>query len=91
MDEYADDYEEAAAMEIFMVGAFSRAVANLQNTGNVVRLFVDIINVLDYYENFSDNPVFWNSLLVKEMEAQLEILTQLKAKPLFDSSIYEER
>jgi hypothetical protein len=91
IDEYADDYEEPEAMEVFIVYGFSNAVADLQNAGNVVELFVGIINVLDYYENFSDSVVFWNSLLTKEVAYQSAILAELKEKPLFDSSIYKER
>lgn len=90
VDVYAEDYEEPEPVEIFILDAFSHAISSL-NYENLVFLFVGIIDVLDYYENFSDEPEFWNDLLEKEVEFQNDILEKLKLNDPVDASIYYEK
>lgn len=90
VDVYAEDYEEPEPVELFILDAFSHAISSL-NHENLVFLFVGIIDVLDYFENFSDEPEFWNDLLEKEVEFQNEILLKLKSNNQVDASTYYEK
>lgn len=91
LDEYSDGYEELDAIELFILGAFENAIGDLKSTGGLFQLFIGIIDTLDYYEQFSDEPEFWNSLLAKEVDFQNEILATLKSQDVFDPSVYQKR
>jgi hypothetical protein len=91
IDVYADTYEEPEPIEIFMLDAFASGTSDLKFTTKIVALFIGIIDTLDYYENFSDRPEFWNNLLEKEVEFQKEVLIQLGSKQAFDASMYQKR
>lgn len=58
---------------------------------SVVALFLGIIDTLDHYENFSEEPEYWNQLLEEEIVFQSELLTQLQSKVQLNTSIYEDR
>ncbi|MEQ7802071.1 hypothetical protein ABDJ41_19905 [Pedobacter sp. ASV1-7] len=64
VDEYADDYEELEQISIFILDAFENAVADTKKKASVVALFLGIIDTLDHYENFSEEPntgtIYWN-------------------------------
>lgn len=90
-DEYAADYEEPEDIDIFILEAFDNLVADTDNTASLVSLFIGVINTLDYYENFSDAPEYWNNLLEQELVLQKEILQAIARNELPDSSIYEKR
>ncbi|MCT2406072.1 hypothetical protein NZD88_00710 [Chryseobacterium antibioticum] len=91
VDVYADNYEEPEPIELFILDAFAGITSDLKLSANVVPLFIGIIDTLDYYENFSDQPEFWNNLLEKEVAFQNEIINQLKSKQAFDAAIYKNR
>lgn len=91
IDVYADNYEEPEPIEIFILDAFASGTSDLKFTTKIVALFIGIIDTLDYYENFSDRPEFWNNLLEKEVEFQKEVLIQLGSKQAFDASMYQKR
>ena len=91
VDVYADDYEEPEQIEIFILDAFDNLVSDTKNIESLVGLFIGIIDTLDYYENFSDEPGYWNNLLDKEVAFQNEILNTLKTKEIIDPSIYQKR
>lgn len=91
VDVYADDYEEPEQIEIFILDAFDNLVSDTKNIESLVGLFIGIIDTLDYYENFSDEPEYWNNLLDKEVAFQNEILNALKIKEIIDPSIYQKR
>lgn len=90
-DEYSDDFEEAEPIEIFILDAFANATSNLADLNSLEGLFTGIIDTLDYYENFSDNPEYWNNCLEKEVAFQTEILSMIKTQHTFDTSIYQKR
>lgn len=90
-DEYADDFEEAEPIEVFILEAFADATSDLDDVKSLERLFYGIIDALDCYENFSDNPEYWNSLMEKEIIFQLEILNIIKNQDIFDISIYQKK
>ena len=90
-DVYVDNYEEPEPIEIFILDAFASGTSDLKFTTKIVALFIGIIDTLDYYENFSDRPEFWNNLLEKEVEFQKEVLIQLGSKQAFDASMYQKR
>lgn len=91
MDEYADDYEEPEALDIFILEALDNAVTTTHNPANVTGLFIGIINTLDYYENFSDEPAYWNNLLEQELAFQNELLITAGKDALSDHSVYQKR
>ena len=91
IDEYGDDFEELEQMEIFILEAFENATSSSEDIHSLEKLFTGIIDVLDYYENFSDRPEYWNSLLEKELSFQIELLNLLKSPEDFDSFIYQKR
>lgn len=91
IDVYSDDYEEPEQIEIFILGAFDHIVSDTNDTKNLVGLLIGIIDTLDYYENFSDKPKYWNDLLEKEVAFQNEILNNIKSQEVFDTSIYQKR
>lgn len=90
-DEYSDDYEELEPIEIFILDAFGSATSDLESLNSLEGLFSGIIDVLDYYENFSDHPEYWNSLLEKELPFQIELLNSIKTPKNLDSFIYQKR
>lgn len=90
IDEYADDFEEAEQMEIFIINAIDNATSSVPDLASLERLFLGIIDVLDYYENFSDRPD-WNGLLEKELPFQIELLNSIKSPENLDSYIYQKR
>lgn len=90
-DEYADDFEEADRIDILIIEAFSNAISDLKNTANILGLFIGIIDILDYYEAFSDNPEYWNSLLENEISYQRKLLAGLKTNENLNSLSYPER
>jgi hypothetical protein len=91
VDEYADDYEELEQIPIFILDAFDNAIADNKNKESVVALFLGIIDTLDHYENFSEEPVYWNQILEEEVAFQSELLMQLQSKIQPDISVYEDR
>lgn len=91
IDEYSDEFEEAEPIEIFILDAFENATSDLDDLKSLEALFYGIIDTLDYYENFSDNPEYWNNILEKEVAFQNEILNTIKTKDIFDTSIYQIR
>jgi hypothetical protein len=90
VDVYANDYEEPEQNEIFILNAFENAISDIKNTTSLVDLFIGIIDTLDYYENFSENPEYWNNLLVEEVNRQNEILKNLHLKSEIDTLIYQK-
>lgn len=90
-DVYSDNYEEPDQIDLFILDAFATAVSDVNSVKNIVTLFIGIIDVLDYYENFSADPEFWNNLLENEVAFQNEILIKLKSNKTFDPSIYKKR
>ena len=91
VDQYSDEYEEPEQLEMFILVAFDNSVSDTKNIDSLAGLFIGILNTLDYYENFSDEPEYWNELLEKEVAFQNEILSILKMHGAFDTSIYQKR
>ncbi|WP_157956046.1 hypothetical protein [Flavobacterium kingsejongi] len=90
-DEYADDFQEVDRIDILIIEAFSNAISDLKNAANTLGLFIGIIDILDYYEAFSDNPEYWNNLLENEISYQRELLAGLKTNENLNSLGYPER
>ncbi len=91
VDVYADDYEELEQLELFVLNAFEYATAGANQSDAVVGLLLEIIDTLDYYENFSDTPLYWNKLLELEVAFQNDILEQIKANGKLRTDSYQER
>ncbi|MFD2554523.1 hypothetical protein [Sphingobacterium tabacisoli] len=90
VDVYADDYEELEQLELFVLNAFEYATS-ADEANAVIGLLLEIIDTLDYYENFSDNPLYWNKLLEEELVFQNELLKQLKANKDLQTDSYRIR
>jgi hypothetical protein len=91
IDEYAADYEEPEALDIFILEALDNAVASTNNPASVAGLFLGVINTLDYYENFSDEPEYWNKLLEQELLLQNEIVSAAEKNELSAHSVYQKQ
>ncbi len=91
VDEYADDYEEMEQVTIFILNAFENSVTENTRKDSLVEMYLDIINTLDHYENFSEEPEYWNQILEKEVEFQSELLVQLQSQMRLDLNTYDER
>ncbi len=79
VDVYADDYEELEQLELFVLNAFEYATAGSNPVDTTMGLLLEIVDTLDYYENFSDSPHYWNKLLEEEIAFQNALLEQVKA------------
>lgn len=91
VDEYAEDYEELEVTQMIALDVFSMMVSNQKNSKNLVALFSSVIEVLDYYENFSEDPAFWNQILEQEITFQKQIMNEISENVIVDESIYAQR
>lgn len=91
MNEYAADYEEPEALDIFILEALDNAVADTNHPASVAGLLIGVINTLDYYENFSDEPEYWNKLLEQELLLQNEIVSAAEKNELSGPSAYQKQ
>ena len=91
VDEYAEDYEELEATQMIALDAFSMMVSNQKNSKNLVALFSGIIEVLDYYENFSEDSAYWHQILEQEITFQKQIMNEISENVIVDESIYVQR
>lgn len=91
VDEYSDDYEELEAIQIIALDAFSMVVSNQNKSKNLLALLSSVIEVLDYYENFSDDPAYWNQVLEQEIIFQKQIMNEISENVIVDESIYVQR
>ncbi|MFW2013499.1 hypothetical protein [Acinetobacter bereziniae] len=90
IDEYADDYEELDEIEVICLDAFSMMVSNQHKSQALVALLSAVIEVLDYYQNFSDQPKYWNVILEKEVLFQEQIMNDISTHITFDAAIYSD-
>ncbi|WP_336932457.1 hypothetical protein [Acinetobacter bereziniae] len=91
IDEYADDYEELDEIEVICLDAFAMMVSNQHKSQALVALLSGVIEVLDYYQNFSDQPEYWNAILEKEVLFQEQIMNDISTHITFDATIYAHR
>jgi hypothetical protein len=85
IDEYTEDYEELDTIEILTLSMFD-AILLEDSSQSVFQLFNGIIELLDYYQQFSDRPNYWNTILAEELQRQKELL----ATPVVDANYYTE-
>ena len=91
IDEYAEDYEESEATQMIVLDAFSMMVLNQKDSKKLLALFSGMIELLDYYENFSEDPAFWHQILEQEIIFQEKIMNEISEHIIFDDSIYTKR
>ena len=91
IDEYSDDYEALEAIQVITLDAFLMMVSNQNKSKNLLALLSGIIEVLDYYENFSDDPTYWNQVLEQEIIFQKQIMNEISENVIVDESIYAQR
>ncbi len=77
IDEYDDEPEEIDELELLLLNAWDYMLIENKKEA-LFGLFEQIINILDYYEQFSERLKYWNAILEKELSNQLELLNQNK-------------
>ncbi|MGN7812519.1 hypothetical protein [Flavobacterium sp. 22076] len=90
-DEYAENFEELDPMEVNIISGLENSVRAYDKSEYAVYNFLLVIDILDYYENFSENPEYWNNLLKEEIDFQQKIMEQISNGAVIDESIYFER
>lgn len=90
-DVYSDNFVELDTMEIYILSGLENCLFDIKEEQIVTSNFLLIIDILDYYENFSDNPEYWNKLLEEEIHFQKEIAIKIKNKEILDDSFYFNR
>jgi hypothetical protein len=78
-------------MEVNIISGLENSVCAYDKSEYAVYNFLLAIDILDYYENFSDNPEYWNNLLKEEIDFQQKIVEQISNGSVIDESIYFER
>lgn len=91
VDADADDFEELEALETIALDGLYMLLSDQAESQNLIALFGSIIEVLDYYESFSDDPSYWNGILAQEIIFQEKIMNEITSEILFDESSYRER
>lgn len=91
IDEYADNFEELEPMEINIISGFENCVNAFQKSEYALYNFLLLIDILDYYENFSENREYWNNILKEEIEFQQRIAEQISNGESIEENIYLER
>ncbi len=90
-DEYADDFVELEPMEVNILSGLENCIYSLEKPQNVISNFLLIIDIIDYYENFSDKPEYWNRLLEEEIQIQREITERMANGEIPEENLYYER
>lgn len=90
-DEYAEGFEELEAMEINILSGLENCIYCFESSKYAINNFLLIIDILDYCENFSDNPKYWNKLLKEEIQFQEKIVKQISGREILDDNLYSER
>jgi hypothetical protein len=90
-DPYADDFEELEPMEVNIISGLENCANALEKTEFAVYNFLLLIDILDYCENFSENPKYWNNLLKEEIDFQQRIVGQVSKGEIMDEKAYLER
>ncbi|KAF5294565.1 hypothetical protein FQR65_LT19972 [Abscondita terminalis] len=71
--------------------AFAMMVSKQDKSQALVALLSGVIELLDYYQNFSDQPEYWNAILEKEVLFQEQIMNDISTHITFDVAIYAHR
>ena len=88
MDPYTDDYEEIEAYDLLLLNLFD-ALLMEDSTHTILNLFNGIIELLDYYVQFSERPDYWNRLLGEELLRQIEVLNAKQLSADFYTQAYK--
>lgn len=90
-DSYSEDFIELEPMEINILSGLENCLYSSEKPQTTISNFLLIIDVLDYYENFSDNPKYWNKLLEHEIKSQQEIVQRMENGEIMNENIYIDR
>ncbi|MFV0328621.1 MAG: hypothetical protein ACK5KL_02170 [Dysgonomonas sp.] len=79
MDEYADDYEEIDYPDIEILSLFDHCVCTIYQLAKstIQPCGEGVINLLDYYEQFAEEPGIWTELLEREITNQHKFVDDL--------------
>ncbi|MBW1657949.1 hypothetical protein [Flavobacterium quisquiliarum] len=91
IDPYSEDFVELEPIEINILSGLENCIYNPEKPQNAPSNFLLIIDILDYYENFSDNPEYWNKLLEEEIQFQREITERMANGEIPEENLYYER
>jgi len=92
MDEYAEDYEEIDSFEIEILSLFDYCVSTIYqpDKSTIYPCGEGVINILDYYEQFTDKPEIWSELLEKEAYNQHRFIDDLINKRVVSNTKYHD-
>ncbi len=68
-----ESYVEYDSMELLLLSGFEYSLHENREEA-LFYLFDGIINILDFYEQFSDRAEYWNKILAEELANQLQLL-----------------
>ncbi|WP_149205919.1 hypothetical protein [Flavobacterium johnsoniae] len=91
IDPYADDFEELEPIEIDIICGLENCINSIEKEEYITYNFLLLIDILYYYQDFSENPEYWNNLLKEEIDFQQKIVEQISNGTVIDESIYFER
>jgi hypothetical protein len=84
---YADDFEEWDTLDLLVLNMFDYLLIE-DRAQSVLRMLNGVIELLDYYQQFSDRPQYWGHLLQTELLRQKEILKSEKVRPDLYTIVY---
>lgn len=77
MDPYADDFEELDSFELLLLEGIDSCTETMDQPAHLAQVFVNVIDTIDYYEQFSYDPDYWNLILADEIKFQKAIIDRL--------------
>ncbi|PCE62529.1 hypothetical protein [Sediminicola luteus] len=86
-DPYADDFKEWDPLDLLVLNMFDYLLIE-DRTQCVLRILNGVIELLDYYHQFSDRPQYWSHLLQTELLRQKEILKSEKVRYDLYTKVY---
>jgi hypothetical protein len=89
-NEYDENYENINQIEITIIGGFELCIKGLTEEHLLIDALVQIINLLDYCEQFSENKEYWNNLIEKEVEIQRKYTEELSKNMVLTIETYRE-
>ena len=92
IDVYDENFEELEQLEIIILAGIDSCIKGLNDPNMLVGSLVDIIiNLFDYYEQFSEKPEYWNKLKKEEMEIQKKYTEELSREVFLTIETYHEK
>lgn len=91
VDPYADDFEELDSFELVLLEGIDSCTNTMEQPVHLAQVFVNVIDTLDYYEQFADDPDYWNQILQKEIAFQKTTIDRLIKGEQIELDTYSKR